>query len=120
MLKNDYAYLVDNDHEGIEKAIKSIESHYEKDRGVYLPFDGYINIKTGEINEEGKFEMDNVFDDVLDEWFEKLNITKSNYQRLIEYMYYNRKKSNVKELLNDETILAKFTTIKNKLLEKFN
>ena len=120
MLKNDYAYLVDNDYEGIEKALKSIETHYEKERGVYLPFDGYINIETGEINEEGKFEMDNIFDDVLDTWFNELNLVRANYQRLIEYMYYNKNKTKVKELLKNETILARFEIIKNKILEKFN
>lgn len=117
MLKTDYAYLVDNDKEGIEKAMHSIEDHYEKNRGVFLPFDGYKKIEDGSIVPNGKFEMDNIFSDVLSEWSSELGFVNATYQRLIEYMYHNKNKTKVKTLLNNENIKLKFQKIKAKILE---
>lgn len=109
-----YAYLVDNDKEGVDKAMGEIEKHYELDKGIVLPFDGYLQ-------DNGKaFEMDNVFSDVLSEWNTKLGLNSSaSYNSMITALYHCSNVKIQRELLAVKEIKDKFGIIKNKLLEKF-
>lgn len=107
-----FVYMVDNDKEGVVKARNEIEKLYCLNKDIVLPFDGY------EQNPDDKFEMDDIFKDKINAWAQKLGCANS-YRRIIEYMYNNKTKPNVKELLKDEDIKQKFNLIKEKILEKF-
>lgn len=114
----EYVFLVDNDHEGVEKALNKINERYQPNKGIFLPFEGYKSLSEDGTFPDNKYEMDDIFSDVIEDWSTNLD-TAANYKRIIEYMYFKRNTVKVKKLLRTESILDKFKIVREKLLELF-
>ena len=114
-----YIYLVDNDCEGITKAYDLIEDHYRTGRGIWLPFTGYKNEDGTTNSSKHKFEMDDIFTEVLKEWSKQLNLKSSKYTNVITYMYEHSEDDKVKSIITnlDEEVKKRFERL-NQTIER--
>jgi predicted ATP-dependent endonuclease of OLD family len=116
IMKKQCSYLVDNDKEGIE-ARKKIIKHYEL-KGCYLPFDGYLDIGPNADNKVKSFTMNDTIKSKLTSWSSILNVPEK-YENVILHMWNNKRKPEVKKLLEDKDVIRIFTKISQTIRESF-